>query len=193
MAEFGKFRFFYVCSLMRLLRLQCTVRDARIHTLLKYQNTFYILAFLMRQVSRRHHIPTFIHVMSISIKRRALYVTCSTRCINMYQFLTSLRPQASGLELTPPGKNGRYNVPDCIPRRHCFHHRHLSIPSTYPNLTACASETLQYSCENTTAVRNSCCSVVKGGLVLQTQLRNTWTGRSVVAQRQLDNTWAMAR
>jgi len=51
-----------------------------------------------------------------------------------------------------------------------------TIPNTYPNLTACPSETLEYSCENTTVVQDSCCSVVGGGLVLQTQFWSTYTG-----------------
>jgi len=51
------------------------------------------------------------------------------------------------------------------------------ISPTYPDLTSCASETLEYSCENATAVANSCCSVVKGGLVLQTQFWSTWKRR----------------
>ena len=82
---------------MRLLRLQCIVRDARTH--MKYQNIFYILALiLIRQVSRRHHIPTFTHVMSISIKR-ALYVTCSTR-LSLYKYISIPDvPQASSSPL----------------------------------------------------------------------------------------------
>jgi hypothetical protein len=45
----------------------------------------------------------------------------------------------------------------------------LSLPNTYPDLTACAHTPSFYSCENTTAVANSCCSPTPGGLVLQTQ------------------------
>jgi ribonuclease T2 len=45
----------------------------------------------------------------------------------------------------------------------------LSLPNTYPDLRACAKTPSFYSCENTTAVANSCCSPTPGGLVLQTQ------------------------
>lgn len=50
-----------------------------------------------------------------------------------------------------------------------------SIPNTWPDLSKCTGLPLQYSCENTTAFANSCCSVAKGGLVLQTQFWDTYT------------------
>lgn len=66
-----------------------------------------------------------------------------------------------------------------------------SLPSTFPNLTSCAAETLEYSCENTTAVQNSCCSVVKGGLVLQTQFWSTWTGLEKKGQLLPKGSWTI--
>lgn len=66
-----------------------------------------------------------------------------------------------------------------------------SLQSTYPNLTACAAETLEYSCENTTAVTDSCCSIVKGGLVLQTQFWSTWTGLEDEGQLLPQGSWTI--
>src|ERR1700691_5078113 len=70
-------------------------------------------------------------------------------------------------------------------------HSSFSIPNTFPNLTACASENLQYSCENTTVVRDSCCSVVGGGLVLQTQFWDTWTGLEKEGQLLPKGSWTI--
>ncbi|EGO05308.1 hypothetical protein SERLA73DRAFT_174402 [Serpula lacrymans var. lacrymans S7.3] len=50
------------------------------------------------------------------------------------------------------------------------------LTPTYPNIAACVDLPLQYSCENTTAFTNACCNVVEGGLVLQTQFWDTYTG-----------------
>ncbi|KZP31110.1 ribonuclease T2 [Athelia psychrophila] len=66
-----------------------------------------------------------------------------------------------------------------------------SLPSTFPNLTACASESLQYSCENTTVVTDSCCSVVKGGSVLQTQFWSTYTGLEKEGQLLPKGSWTI--
>jgi ribonuclease T2 len=52
----------------------------------------------------------------------------------------------------------------------------LKLPNTYPDLTACAKTPSFYSCENTTAVQNTCCSPTPGGLVLLTQFWSTYTG-----------------
>ncbi|KAG9314021.1 ribonuclease T2 [Chiua virens] len=49
-------------------------------------------------------------------------------------------------------------------------------PTLYPDLTSCVDAPLQYSCENTTAITNTCCSPTPGGLVLQTQFWSTYTG-----------------
>ena len=45
----------------------------------------------------------------------------------------------------------------------------FSLPEVYPNITACVNTPSFYSCENATAVADSCCSPTPGGLVVQTQ------------------------
>ena len=40
----------------------------------------------------------------------------------------------------------------------------LQLPNTFPNLTACLSQPSFFSCENTTAIQNTCCSPTPGGL-----------------------------
>ncbi|KAK0466446.1 ribonuclease T2-like protein [Desarmillaria tabescens] len=53
-----------------------------------------------------------------------------------------------------------------------------SVPATYPNISSCVLQTPTYSCENTTAIANACCSPTPGGLVLkQGQLlpKGSWT------------------
>lgn len=64
---------------------------------------------------------------------------------------------------------------------------------THPDLTACSSiaDTLQYSCENTTVVENSCCSVTRGGFVLQPQFWWTWTGLEDEGQLLPKNSWTI--
>jgi len=56
---------------------------------------------------------------------------------------------------------------------------------------ACVDLPLQYSCENTTALTNSCCNVVKGGLVLQTQLWDTYTGLERFGQLLPQGSWGI--
>ncbi|KAI6114944.1 ribonuclease T2 [Pisolithus thermaeus] len=65
------------------------------------------------------------------------------------------------------------------------------LPTTYPNIEACVTLPLQYSCENTTALTNSCCNVVKGGLVLQTQYWDTYTGLEIYGQLLPSGTWTI--
>ena len=67
----------------------------------------------------------------------------------------------------------------------------LSLPSTFPNITACASETSVYSCENTTAIANTCCSPTPGGLVLQTQFWDTYTGYEHQGQLLPKDSWTI--
>ncbi|KAK4049285.1 hypothetical protein OIV83_004222 [Microbotryomycetes sp. JL201] len=52
-----------------------------------------------------------------------------------------------------------------------------AAPFTYPSLKACpaTAASVQYSCENKTAIENTCCSPTPGGLVLATQFWNTYT------------------
>ena len=57
-----------------------------------------------------------------------------------------------------------------------------ALSPTIPNLSACSSAGSFYSCENTTAIKNTCCSPTPGGLVLFTQFWSTWTGREAQGQ-----------
>ncbi|TFY79451.1 hypothetical protein EWM64_g4563 [Hericium alpestre] len=50
------------------------------------------------------------------------------------------------------------------------------LPDTFPDIAACVGQPLEYSCENTTTIKNTCCSPTPGGLVLQTQFWDTYTG-----------------
>ncbi|KII94133.1 hypothetical protein PLICRDRAFT_36364 [Plicaturopsis crispa FD-325 SS-3] len=63
--------------------------------------------------------------------------------------------------------------------------------SLAPNLTACAAAPAEYSCENTTAIANTCCSPTPGGLVLQTQLWSTYTGLEKKGQRLPEGSWSI--
>jgi ribonuclease T2 len=69
--------------------------------------------------------------------------------------------------------------------------KHLSIPNTFPNLTRCLTEPLTFSCENTTAIHNTCCSPTPGGLVLQTQFWDTWTGFEKKGQLLPKGSWTI--
>lgn len=51
----------------------------------------------------------------------------------------------------------------------------FQIPETYASITACLNQPSFYSCENTTAIKDTCCSPTPGGLgmfylVIQTVL-----------------------
>ncbi|EIN14001.1 ribonuclease T2 [Punctularia strigosozonata HHB-11173 SS5] len=65
------------------------------------------------------------------------------------------------------------------------------VPYTIPNLTACLDEPSFFSCENTTVVRNACCSPSPGGLVLQTQFWDTWTGLEHKGQLLPRGSWGI--
>ncbi|PIL31812.1 hypothetical protein GSI_06516 [Ganoderma sinense ZZ0214-1] len=67
----------------------------------------------------------------------------------------------------------------------------FDLPKTYPNITACASEPITYSCENTTAIQNTCCSPTPGGLVLQTQFWDTYTGFEKRGQLLPKDSWTI--
>jgi ribonuclease T2 len=67
----------------------------------------------------------------------------------------------------------------------------LSLPHTYPNISSCVNTPSFYSCENTTAVTNTCCSPTPGGLVLQTQFWSTWTGLESKGQLLPKNSWTI--
>ena len=67
----------------------------------------------------------------------------------------------------------------------------LSLPTTYPNITACLDEPITYSCENTTAIQNTCCSPTPGGLVLQAQFWDTYTGYEKEGQLLPKGSWTI--
>lgn len=65
------------------------------------------------------------------------------------------------------------------------------LPSTLPNFAACVNEPLQFSCENTTTITNTCCSPTPGGLVLQTQFWDLHTGLESEGQLLPANSWGI--
>ncbi|KAI0308184.1 ribonuclease T2 [Multifurca ochricompacta] len=69
--------------------------------------------------------------------------------------------------------------------------RPFSLPNTYPNIAACVNEPLVFSCENTTVIQNTCCSPTPGGLVLQTQFWDTYTGLENHGQLLPRNSWTI--
>lgn len=66
-----------------------------------------------------------------------------------------------------------------------------TLPTLYPNIEACVGLPVQYSCENTTVLTNSCCNVVQGGLVLQTQYWDTYTGLENQGQLLPKGSWGI--
>ncbi|KAI0275044.1 ribonuclease T2 [Gloeopeniophorella convolvens] len=67
----------------------------------------------------------------------------------------------------------------------------FSLPNTFPDLAACVNEPIVFSCENTTAIQNTCCSPTPGGLVLQTQFWDTYTGLEKQGQLLPKNSWTI--
>ncbi|EJF66828.1 ribonuclease T2 [Dichomitus squalens LYAD-421 SS1] len=67
----------------------------------------------------------------------------------------------------------------------------FSLQTTFPNISVCASEPITYSCENTTVIQNTCCSPTPGGLVLQTQFWDTYTGFEKQGQLLPKNSWTI--
>ena len=67
----------------------------------------------------------------------------------------------------------------------------LTVPSVNPNLAACVNEPQIFSCENTTTIQNTCCSPTPGGLVLQTQFWDTYTGLEKQGQLLPKNSWGI--
>ncbi|KAH9049354.1 ribonuclease T2 [Lactarius hengduanensis] len=67
----------------------------------------------------------------------------------------------------------------------------FSLPHTFPNIAACVHEPFVFSCENTTVIQNSCCSPTPGGLVLQTQFWDTYTGLEKRGQLLPKNSWTI--
>ncbi|RDB29420.1 Ribonuclease T2 [Hypsizygus marmoreus] len=66
-----------------------------------------------------------------------------------------------------------------------------SVPDTFPILLACNSEPSFFSCENTTPVKNACCSPTPGGLVLLTQFWSTYTGLEKKGQKLPKGSWTI--
>lgn len=62
---------------------------------------------------------------------------------------------------------------------------------TVPNISACALEPLTFSCENKTAIKNTCCTPTPGGLVLQTQFWSTYTGLEHRGQKLPKDSWTI--
>ncbi|EIM92241.1 ribonuclease T2 [Stereum hirsutum FP-91666 SS1] len=69
--------------------------------------------------------------------------------------------------------------------------RQSVVPNTYPNISACASQPFTFSCENTTTIENTCCSPTPGGLVLQTQFWDTYTGYEEEGQLLPKGSWTI--
>ncbi|KZT74992.1 ribonuclease T2 [Daedalea quercina L-15889] len=67
----------------------------------------------------------------------------------------------------------------------------FDVPNTYPNISACVSQPLTYSCENTTAIADTCCSPTPGGLVLQAQYWDTYTGLESEGQLLPKDSWTI--
>ncbi|KAG2044491.1 ribonuclease T2 [Suillus americanus] len=68
---------------------------------------------------------------------------------------------------------------------------HAKFYPTYPNIKTCVGLPVQYSCENTTVVTDSCCNVVRGGLVLQAQYWDTYTDLESHGQLLPKGSWSI--
>lgn len=66
-----------------------------------------------------------------------------------------------------------------------------SVSTAFPNISACLLEPSAYSCENISKIVNSCCSPTPGGLVLQTQFWNTYTGLEKKGQKLPKGSWTI--
>ena len=67
----------------------------------------------------------------------------------------------------------------------------LVAPVDYANVTSCVNVPTFYSCENTTVIENTCCSPTPGGLVLQTQFWDTYTGYERKGQLLPKGSWTI--
>ncbi|PCH34006.1 ribonuclease T2 [Wolfiporia cocos MD-104 SS10] len=67
----------------------------------------------------------------------------------------------------------------------------LDVPNTYPDISSCLAQPLIYSCENTTAVTDTCCTPSPGGQVLQAQFWDTYTGRESYGQLLPKGSWGI--
>ncbi|KAM0746237.1 ribonuclease T2 [Meredithblackwellia eburnea MCA 4105] len=66
-----------------------------------------------------------------------------------------------------------------------------NVPTTFSSLTACSGIKPVYSCENTTAIQNTCCSPTPGGLQLLTQFWSTYTGLESKGQFLPSRSWTI--
>lgn len=62
---------------------------------------------------------------------------------------------------------------------------------TYPSLASCVHQPSFFSCENITAIENTCCSPAPGGLVLATQFWSTYTGLERKGQKLPKGSWTL--
>ena len=67
----------------------------------------------------------------------------------------------------------------------------LQYTLTGPDLRSCSLQPSIFSCENTTIINNSCCSPTPGGLVLQTQFWDTYTGYEAEGQALPEGSWTI--
>jgi len=72
-----------------------------------------------------------------------------------------------------------------------FKRSHLPVLNTFPNITACVNQPMTFSCENTTIITDTCCSPTPGGLVLQTQFWDTFTGLEQEGQILPKDSWTI--
>lgn len=66
-----------------------------------------------------------------------------------------------------------------------------TVLASYPSISSCLSQPSVFSCENTTLIKNTCCSPTPGGLVLQTQYWSTWTGLESQGQKLPKASWTI--
>ncbi|KAF7793435.1 hypothetical protein EIP86_004547 [Pleurotus ostreatoroseus] len=67
----------------------------------------------------------------------------------------------------------------------------LQVPEVYANFTSCLEQPMFYSCENTTAIKDTCCSPTPGGLVLSTQFWSIYTGLERQGQLLPKGSWTL--
>ncbi|TFK77340.1 ribonuclease T2 [Pluteus cervinus] len=70
-------------------------------------------------------------------------------------------------------------------------HDGSAVIQSDPALLSCASAPLTYSCENTGLITNTCCTSTPGGLVLQTQFWDTYTGLEKKGQLLPKGSWTL--
>ena len=61
----------------------------------------------------------------------------------------------------------------------------------YPDFSRCSAQPSFYSCENTTAITDTCCSPYPGGLLLLVELWDTYTGMEAQGQLLPEGEWTL--